>query len=63
MEWIRVISGLRHEVYENCAILGFYAMSSGNLLSVFRENLSVSSSRVKDSNRILFGSLTLYVVL
>jgi hypothetical protein len=35
------ISGFRHEVYENCALLGHYAASSGNSLPTFRENLSV----------------------
>jgi hypothetical protein len=29
---------------ENCALLGHYAASSGNLLPTFRHNLSVSSS-------------------
>jgi len=51
-----VISGFRSEVYENCALLGYYATSSGCFLSVFRENLWVPPSRFKDQNRILFGS-------
>jgi hypothetical protein len=42
-----VISGLRREVDENCAILGHHAASSGNFLPTFRDNLSVPSSRVK----------------
>ena len=28
-------------VPENCALLGYYAVSSGNFLPMFRENLSV----------------------
>jgi len=36
-----VISGFRREVEENCALLGFYAASSGNFLATFRDKLSV----------------------
>ena len=36
---------LHQEVDENCALLGYYAVSSGNLLSKFWDNLSVPSSR------------------
>ena len=32
--------------YMNCALLGCYAASSGNFLLMFRDNLSVPSSRV-----------------
>jgi len=32
-----VISGFCHEVDENCALLGYYAVSSGNCLPTFRE--------------------------
>jgi len=46
---IRVNSGFQIEVDENCAILGFYAASSGNLLPKFRDNLSILSSWVKNS--------------
>jgi hypothetical protein len=42
-----VISGFRHEVDENCALLGYYAASSGNFLPMFRDNLSVPFSGVK----------------
>jgi len=35
-----VISGLRREVDENCALLGHYTASSGNFLRTFRDNLS-----------------------
>jgi hypothetical protein len=43
-----VISGLRREVDENWTLLGYYADSSGNSLSTFRDNLSAPSSRVKN---------------
>jgi hypothetical protein len=48
--WIftSVISGFRHEVDENCALLGIWAASSGNFLPTFRDNLSVPSSRIKN---------------
>ena len=36
-----VISGVRHELYENCALLGHYAVSNGSLLATFRNSLSV----------------------
>jgi len=52
-----VISGVRREVADNCALLGYYAASSGNFLTTFRDNLSVPSSRVKDPSGL--GSLTL----
>ena len=42
-----VISGFRREVNENCPLQGYYAASSGNSLSTFRENLLVPSSRAK----------------
>ena len=43
-----VISGFRREVDENCVLLDYYADSSGNSLTTFRDSLSVSSSRVKN---------------
>jgi len=55
MEWttlnwfiVRVILGFRREAPENCALLGYYAASSGNFLLTFRVNLSVSSSGLKN---------------
>jgi len=36
-----VISGFRRDVDENCAVLGYYAASSGNSLPTFRDNLWV----------------------
>ena len=38
---INASSGFRREVAKNCALLGYYAASSDNLLSTFRDNLSV----------------------
>ena len=42
-----VISGVRRDVYENCALLGYYVVSSGKIIPTFRGNLSVPSSKVK----------------
>jgi hypothetical protein len=39
--------GFRRDVDEICALLGYYAASNGNPLPTFRDNVSVSSSRVK----------------
>ena len=47
-----VISGVRFEVDKNCALLGYYAASSGNLLPTFRDNFSVPSSGVKSPKRL-----------
>jgi hypothetical protein len=44
----RVISSFRREVDENYALLGYYAACSGNLLTTFRDNLWVKSSRAKN---------------
>jgi len=41
-------SGFLREVNENCALLRYYAASSGNSLATFRDNLSVPPSRVKN---------------
>ena len=35
-----MISGFRHEVDENCAILGYYEVSSGNFVPTFRDDIS-----------------------
>jgi hypothetical protein len=42
-----VIPGCRHEVVENCALLGCYAASSGDLFPMFRDKLSVPFSTLK----------------
>jgi len=44
-----MISGLHCEVDENCALLGYYAASSGNSLPTFHNSLSVPSSRVMNA--------------
>jgi hypothetical protein len=35
------VSGFRVETDEKCALLGYYAASSGDFLPTFRDNLSV----------------------
>jgi hypothetical protein len=45
---IFMISSLRHEVAENCGLLGYYAASSGNLLPTVRYILSVNPEDVTD---------------
>ena len=40
-------------ILENCALLGYYAASSGNFLPTFRDNLSVPSSGFKNSKESL----------
>jgi hypothetical protein len=44
-----MISGFRRVVDEICALLERYSASSGNPSPTFRDNVSVSSSRVKKS--------------
>jgi len=46
-----VISGIRHEVEKICALLGYYRARSGNSLPMFRDNLSVPSSKVNKSKK------------
>jgi len=41
-----MISGFCCDVYENCILLGYFAVSSGNSLPAFQGNLPVQSSRV-----------------
>jgi len=36
-----VISGFRHEVDENCALLCYYAANSGNIIQTFQDNVSM----------------------
>ena len=43
-----MISNFRHEVYDNCGLLGDYAASTGKSLSTFRDNLSVPSLKAKN---------------
>jgi hypothetical protein len=46
-EGLTLISGFRRDVGEISVLLGYYAASCGNCLLTFRDNVSVSSSRVK----------------
>ena len=46
-----VINDLEKRRDENCAVLGYYAASSGNSLPAFRDNLSVPPAKVKNSKR------------
>jgi len=57
-----VISGFCHEVDENCALLDYYAVSNGNFLPTFRDNLSVPSSRSLRNNREQRGSLEITMI-
>jgi len=43
-----MISGFHHKVDENCTLLGYYAVSSGNSLPTLQDNLLFPSSRVKN---------------
>jgi len=46
---LRPISlGFRREVDQNCALLGYYAASSSNLVLTFRDNLLAPSSGVEN---------------
>jgi hypothetical protein len=47
-----MISGFVRNVHEICALLRYYAVSNGNPLPTFRDNVSVPSSRVKKSKKI-----------
>jgi len=57
-----MISGFRRELDENCALLGYFAVSSGNSLPAFRDNLSVQSSRVKKSKKKTQNSAVLFLL-
>ena len=50
-----VISGLRRQVHETCALLGYYAASSGDLLPTLRDKQSNQSSGVKNPNPWRWG--------
>jgi len=41
-----MISDFRLEVYEDCAVMGYYAASSANFLPTLRNNLSVPTSMI-----------------
>jgi hypothetical protein len=40
----RMKSGFCHKADENSSLLGYYAVSSGNFLAIFQDNLLVSSA-------------------
>jgi hypothetical protein len=42
-----MISGFRCKAAENCSLLGYYAVSSGNFLPMSQENLLVPSPGFK----------------
>ena len=46
-----VVSGFRRDVDKIYALIRYHAAYSGNSLQTFRNNLSVSSSRVKKSKK------------
>jgi hypothetical protein len=48
-----MIPGFCHKVDENCILLGYYAMSNGNFLPTFWDNLSIPPSGVKNSKDLL----------
>jgi hypothetical protein len=43
-----VVSGFRREADENFALVGYYAVNSGNFLLTFQDNLSAPSSGGQD---------------
>jgi len=47
-----------NETEENCPLLGYYAVSSGNILPTFRDNLSILTSgpkKPKESLLLKYG--------
>jgi len=60
-EFYEVISGFRRDVDENCTLLGYYAVISGNFLPTFRDNLSVPSSGVKNTKESLLYQYGVYI--
>jgi hypothetical protein len=51
VQGVRRVKG--RELAENCALLGYYAASSGIFLPTFRDNLFVPSSGFKNSKQSL----------
>jgi len=54
-----MISGFNHKVEEIFPLLGYYAAYSGNSLTLFRDDLSVPSSRVKNMGQLGFPEMSL----
>jgi hypothetical protein len=48
---VTLISGFRRDVDESCTLMGYYAASCGNCLPTFWDNVSVTSSQVKNPSR------------
>jgi len=46
-----VIADFHHEMAENCALLNYYVVSSGNFWPTFRDNLLVSTLGLSNSKR------------
>jgi hypothetical protein len=47
-----VISGYRHEVDENCDLLGYYAVSSGNLMAICTHHYSLRKNPEDRSSHV-----------
>jgi hypothetical protein len=43
-----VVSGFCNKVGENCAVVGYFAVSSGDLLLKFQDKLLVPTGRVRN---------------
>jgi len=52
-----VTADFHREVAEICALLGYYAATSGNFLPTFRDNLSVPSLNTEDGTDRLSRSV------
>ena len=56
-----LISGFHLEVAENCALLGYFAASSGNFLPTSPDNLSVLSLGFKNPKESLLPQYRVYI--
>jgi hypothetical protein len=56
-----MISGFHHDVNENCALLGYYTVGSGNLLPMLWDNRSVPSSGVKNPKESLLSQYRVHI--
>jgi len=65
LQMLCVISDFRREAHENCILLCYYAVRSENSLPMFRDNLSVPSSRLKNPKKsaILITIIVLFPLL
>jgi hypothetical protein len=53
-----MILGFNHKVEEICPLLGYYTACSGNSLTLFQDNLSIPSSRVKNRGQVGFPEMS-----